>query len=191
MMLKVLRNYFLTGLLLILPLLISIILLIWGFNQVDAILGRFFPSQIKGVGFVTLMCLIMLAGILAQNFIGKKLIAFGERLLSKIPIINGVYDTTKQIAQSFSNTDKSAFRKVVLVQYPRQGIYSVGFLTGDSPKKASLLAGEELLNVFIPTVPNPTTGFLIFVPVKEVTFLEMSVEDGFRMLISAGVVKVD
>jgi len=190
-MLKILRNYFLTGLFLILPLLISIILLIWGFNQVDAILGRFFPHQIKGVGFVALVCLIMLAGVLAQNFIGKKMIAFGERLLAKIPIINGIYDTTKQIAQSFSNTEKSAFSKVVLVEYPRQGVYSAGFLTGESPKKASNIVGEELLNVFIPTVPNPTTGFLIFVPVKDVIMLEMSVEDGFRMLISAGVVKID
>ncbi len=145
---------------------------------------------IPGLGLITLLVLITLTGMVARHYLGKKLIAVGESILKRIPILSAIYGTTKQIADSFTNKDKSAFRKVVLVEYPRKGIYSPGFLTGEAFSEATLKLGKDMVNVFIPTVPNPTTGFfLILVPKEEVTILEMSVEDGFKLLLSEGVIK--
>ena len=192
-MLKHLRNYFLTGLFVLLPIVITVKLLLWGFDQADSILGKLFLKYFKiavpGLGLATLLALITLTGIFARNYLGRKSIELGDRLIKKIPILNAVYGTTKQITEGFSKTDKNVFRKMVLVEYPRLGIYSPGFLTGDSPGEVLLKTDTKLLSVFIPTVPNPTTGFLIFVPEKAVILLDMSVEDGFKLILSAGVIK--
>lgn len=192
-MLKHLRNYFLTGIFVLIPAVVTVKIVIWGFNQTDAILGNLiygiFKIRILGLGLFTLLALTILVGILAHNFIGRKLIEFGDRLLGKIPILNSIYGTTKQITENFTKTDKSIFRKVVMVEYPRQGILSPGFLTGAAPSEVSLKTGQNLLSVFIPTVPNPTTGFLIFVPEEKVTPLDMTIEEGFKLIISAGVIK--
>jgi uncharacterized membrane protein len=192
---KHLRNYFITGLFVLLPLAITLELLIWGFNKADSILGglffKYLKLQIPGLGLLTLLILITLTGVSARNYIGKKLIEFGEQILQKIPILNGIYGTTKQITEGFAKSDKSVFRKVVLVEYPRKGIYSPGFLTGESPSGVIKKTGVQLLNVFVPTVPNPTTGFLIFVPEDQVIVLDLSVEDGFKLIISAGMIKPD
>ncbi|MGE5582421.1 MAG: DUF502 domain-containing protein [Bacillota bacterium] len=192
-MLKHLRNYFLTGIFVLIPVVVTVKIVIWGFNQTDAILGNLiygiFKIRILGLGLFTLLALTIFVGILAHNFIGRKLIEFGDRLLGKIPILNSIYGTTKQITENFTKTDKSIFRKVVMVEYPRQGILSPGFLTGAAPSEVSLKTGQNLLSVFIPTVPNPTTGFLIFMPEEKVTPLDMTIEEGFKLIISAGVIK--
>lgn len=200
-MLKHLRNYFLTGLLILLPIVLTVKLLLWGFEKTDAILGNLIyhylnsylgiKVHITGLGLVALLLLITFAGMFAHNYLGKKLIACGERLLNRIPIFNSVYSLLKQIAESLTVTSKdgkAAFRQVVLVEYPRQGIWSLGFLTGEAPDVANQSTGAELLSVFIPTVPNPTTGYLILLPKEQVTFLDMSVEDGFKYVISVGVI---
>ena len=199
-LLKHLRSLFFTGLLVLLPVVISLKLVFWGFEKTDRILGdllhqillRYFniTKPIPGLGLAVLVIIITLTGSFAKHYLGKKLILTGEKILSKIPILNGIYNTTKQIMESITNKEKSAFRKVVLVQYPRAGIYSPGFLTGDSPAEALDKTGKNLVNVFIPTSPNPTTGYLVFVPLEEVIMLDMSVEDGFKLLISAGVIKL-
>ncbi len=199
-MLKHLRSFFFTGLLVLLPIVISLKLVFWGFEKADQILGDLlyqillryfnFTKPIPGLGFVVLVLIITLTGIFAKHYLGKKLILVGEKILDKIPILNGIYNTTKQIMETLTNKEKSAFRKVVLIQYPRVGIYSPGFLTGDTPAEAIEKTGKQLANVFIPTAPNPTTGYLVFVPLEEVIMLDMSVEDGFRLLISAGVIKL-
>lgn len=199
-MLKHLRSFFFTGLLVLSPVVISLKLVFWGFEKTDRILGdllhrilqRYFnlTKPIPGLGFVVLVIIITFTGGLAKHYLGKKLILIGEKILNKIPILNGIYNTTKQIMESITNKEKSAFRKVVLVQYPRAGIYSPGFLTGDTPVEALDKTGKNLVNVFIPTSPNPTTGYLVFVPLEEVIILDMSVEDGFKLLISAGVIKL-
>ena len=197
-MLKHLRNYFLTGLLVLLPLLVSVKLLIWGFNIINGLAGGDFISrylaekfriEIPGAGLIILILLILFTGLFAQNYIGKKLIGLGELVLHKIPIVNSIYGTTKQITEGFVKTEKTAFRKVVLVEYPRRGVYSPGFLTGVSPTEAVQKTETPLVNVFIPTVPNPTTGFLIFVPEDQGIYLDMSIEDGFKLILSAGVIK--
>lgn len=199
-MLKHLRNFFFTGLLVLLPLIISIKLFAWGFEKADQILGDLlhqiilryfnFSKPIPGLGLVVLIILITLTGIFAKHYIGKKLISFGEMILVKIPVLNGIYNTTKQIMESFSNKEKSAFRKVVLIEYPRPGIYSPGFLTGETPEEAIGKTGKRLVNVFVPTSPNPTTGYLVFVPLEDVIMLDMTIEDGFKLLLSAGVIKL-
>lgn len=199
-MLKHLRSFFFTGLLVLLPIIISLKLVLWGFEKTDQILGnllhqillRYFnlAKPVPGLGLVVLIIIITLTGIFAKHYLGKKLILIGEKILNKIPILNGIYNTTKQITESFTNKEKSAFQKVVLLQYPRAGVYSPGFLTGDTPSEVLEKTGKQLVNVFIPTAPNPTTGYLVFVPVEDVTVLEMSVEDGFKLLISAGTIKL-
>lgn len=188
-MFKHLRNYFLTGLFVLLPILASILVLVWAFHTTDAILGVYLPKKYPGVGLVTLLCLIILVGVLAQNYVGKKLISFSEKIFNRIPILNGLYNLFKQIADVFSHKEQNAFRRMVLVEYPRKGILSPGFLTGDAPAEISSTSGRKFLSIFVPTVPNPTTGFLIYVPEDEVTMLEMSIEEGIKLIISAGVIR--
>ena len=192
-MLKHLRNYFLTGLFIIIPLVVTILLLIWAFNQADAILGgliyRIFKIRILGLGLITLLFLITLTGLLAHNYLGRKLITFGENILRKIPILSNIYGTAKQITETLTKADKNSFRQVVLVEYPRKGIYSPGFLTSEAPVSINSQTGRNLISVLIPTVPNPVTGFLIFVPEEDVTILDMSIEEGFTLIITAGVIQ--
>jgi uncharacterized membrane protein len=178
----------------ILPLLISLELLWWAFFMVDSILGNFIKNYfpivaIPGLGLITLLLIISLTGLVAQNYFGKKLIRLGEKIVTRIPILKGIYSTTKQFTEGITQSDRSAFRQMVLVEYPRPGIYSPGFLTGESPAEASQKTGDNLLSVFIPMVPNPTTGFLILAPEEQVKILEMNLEDGLKLIISAGVIK--
>lgn len=168
-------------------------LLIWGFNQTDAILGdlifRIFKVRILGLGLITLLVLITLTGMLAHNYLGRKLIGFGEKIFQKIPIMSNIYGTTKQITETLTKADKNSFRRVVLVEYPRMGIFSPGFLTSDAPFEANHKTNKQLISILIPTVPNPVTGFLIFVPIEDVIFLDMSIEEGFKLIITAGVIR--
>lgn len=207
-MFKHLRAYFLTGLFFLLPLVITLKLIFWAFEKTDAILGNFvyqyfakystffgihITREIPGLGLATLLVLITLTGILAKNYLGRKFIKFGESVLDRIPILSNVYGLLKQVTQSFAMTQsgKGAFRKVVLVEYPRAGVYSPGFLTGETAKEFVDKTGRDLLAVFVPTVPNPTTGFLVYVPKEEVIILDMSLEDGFKLLLSAGMISPD
>jgi len=195
---KKLRNLFFTGLLVLLPVVISLKLVFWGFEKTDQILGNLiqqllekyfnYSEPIYGLGLGVLVILIILTGVFAKNYLGKKLIAIGERILDKIPILNTIYNVIKQVIESFSK-DKNAFQKVVLIEYPRAGIYSPGFLTGDAPTETMDKTGKQMVNVFVPTSPNPTTGYLVFVPMDDVIVLDTSVEDGFKLLLSAGVIK--
>lgn len=197
-MFKKIRNLFFTGLLVLLPVVISLKIVVWGFEKTDQILGNLiqhllekyfnYSEPIYGLGLGVLVILIILTGVFAKNYLGKKLIAIGERILDKIPILNTIYNVIKQVIESFSK-DKNAFQKVVLIEYPRAGIYSPGFLTGDAPAETMDKTGKQMVNVFVPTSPNPTTGFLVFVPVEDVIVLDTSVEDGFKLLLSAGVIK--
>ncbi len=192
-MFKHLRTYFLTGLFITIPLVVTILLLIWAFNQTDAILGglifRIFKIRVMGLGLITLLILITLTGLLAHNYLGRKLISFGENILHKIPILSKVYGTAKQITETLTKADKNSFRQVVLVEYPRKGLYSPGFLTSEAPISINTQTNQKLISVLIPTVPNPVTGFLIFVPEEDVMVLDMSIEEGFKLIITAGVIQ--
>jgi uncharacterized membrane protein len=199
-LLKHLRNYFFTGILVLLPLVITIKLLFWGFEKTDAILGnliyyylhRYLSVQVRisGLGVIALLLLITLAGIFARNYLGKKLIGYGENVLNRIPLINTVYGLIKQIAESLASTQSGsgAFRKVVLIEYPRPGMWSPGFLTGEAFAEANEKVDAKLLGVYVPTPPNPTNGFLVLVPQEQVKILDMSVEEGLKLIISIGVI---
>ena len=144
-----------------------------------------------GVGLSVPLLGILLIGLMARNIVGRWLLEFGEGTLLRIPLAGSVYKTLKQLLETFLQGNSSRFRRVVLVEYPREGLYALGFVTG--VLGAALQAGfqEPMLSVFIPTAPNPTTGWYTLVPERTVRDLDLSVEDAFRTIISAGIVSPD
>src|SRR5690606_1771768 len=128
--------------------------------------------------------LIILTGFVATNLLGKRLVAFFERMIRRVPLVGGIYGTIKQITEALTAKEKGVFRSVVLVEYPRQGIYSAGFLVGDPPEELNKDNEKRFVAVFIPTVPNPTSGYLLNYPVDEVRPLDMTVEEALRYFIS-------
>ena len=134
---------------------------------------------------------ILLIGLMARNIVGRWLLEFGEGTLQRIPLAGSVYKTLKQLLETFLRDNSSRFRRVVLVEYPREGLYSVGFVTGEVGPSLQAELTESLLSVFIPTAPNPTTAWYTLVPESSVRELEISVEDAFRTIISAGIVNPD
>ena len=134
---------------------------------------------------------ILLIGLMARNIVGRWLLEFGEGTLQRIPLAGSVYKTLKQLLETFLRDNSQRFRRVVLVEYPRQGLYSVGFVTGEVGPSLQSELEERLLSVFIPTAPNPTTGWYTLVPESSVRDLDLSVEDAFKTIISAGIVNPD
>jgi uncharacterized membrane protein len=130
--------------------------------------------------------IVTVIGILTRYYMGKRLIAWADNLMLRVPVLNKIYGTIKQLDEAFSSSKKSSFKTVVLVEYPRDGIYSVGFITSEQPDEIETKTGRKCVRVFIPTTPIPTAGFLIVVPEEKVSRLEMSVADGFKYIISMG-----
>lgn len=191
------RRYFATGFLITLPVFITLYFLFIILRFIDGIFGKavnFYIKQylgfvIPGVGIIIGILIVFTVGFTAANFFGKKLIHALERWFLKFPFIRQIYPAAKQIVDSFISKDSPAFKKVVLVQYPSKGIWSVGFITNESFKEANDKTGRDLLHVFIATTPSPLTGFLILAPREDVTELDISIEDGVKLIISAGIVK--
>ncbi len=150
-------------------------------------LGISFHERVPIVGVLMLLLLLLLAGCLAKTPAGRYLFRGIGQLAGKIPLVRGIYSTVQQVSQSFLG-DRSSFKQVVLVEYPSKGIYTVGFLTGDSQGDILSFTGREYINVFLPKSPNPTNGWLALVPRDEVTFLNIPVEEGLTFVISGGVV---
>lgn len=180
---------FFTGLIVILPFVLTLYLLWFVFDFMDGLIGPLlkvvFGRSLPGAGFAITILLILGTGVLATNYLGRKFLHFGDRVFTRVPLVRSVYQTLKQVVQAFVGDQKKAFRQVVLVEYPRKGLYSLAFLTNEGIGQN----GEQMLAVFLPTTPNPTSGFLLFLPEKEVTFLDMSVEDGIKLVVSGGVIK--
>jgi len=187
-----LKKYFITGILVTLPLGLTYWILKILLPPVDRLIGhplrRYLHIYFPGMGILLLGCLILLIGILASNFLGRKLGQWGERILEKIPFVRIIYKFVKQLVDTLFSQGKAQFKGVVFVEYPRQGIYSIGFLTGDSRGEIRSITDERLVNVFIPTTPNPTSGFFLIFPEKDVKILDMTVEEGLKMIISAGMI---
>jgi len=192
-----LRNAFFSGLLLLAPLVVTI----WAFTQIVGMVGgsirplydRFLPASLQSVPFLwdvlaTLLVfvLITLLGYVSRYFLGEYLLGVGERFIQSIPGVNTVYGTVKQIVQTFSTQNRHIFSKVVLVQFPRAGSYTIGFLTSKAQGEPQTKAGANHWTVFVPT--NPTGGYLLFLPKEEIIELEMSVGDGMKLVISGGTV---
>ena len=131
---------------------------------------------------------LTLIGMVTAGFVGRLVMGSGERLLARVPIVRSIYGATKQIFETVLAQSSEAFRKVVLVEFPRPGCWAIGFLTGDTAAAITACAPGDRVNVFLPTTPNPTSGFLIFVPREQIRMLKMSVEDGIKMVVSGGIV---
>ncbi|HQS03224.1 MAG: hypothetical protein B7Y07_09240 [Halothiobacillus sp. 24-54-40] len=147
-----------------------------------------FGFNIPGLGAVLAVFLVLLTGALVANFLGRKLITLGESVLNRIPLVRSVYSAVKQVIETFVSQDSRSFRQVVLVEYPRKDCWSIAFLAGDPVGEVQEKTAQKVITVFVPTAPNPTSGFVIMVPEHEIIPLDMSVEEGFRMVISLGVV---
>jgi uncharacterized membrane protein len=184
--LKKLRGQFIMGLVLVVPLGLTAWILVWIFNAIDNILGPYISKlwghYYPGIGFGVMVVLIYLVGLIASNFIGRRVIRFGESLLGRVPVVRPLYSGIKQVLESFSSPSKTGFMQVVLIEYPRKGIKAIGFITNEMTDSS----GQKLINVFIPTAPNPTTGFLQIVKEEEITRTRLSVDDAIKMVVSAG-----
>lgn len=202
------RANFLAGMAVVMPAFISIAIVIWLFGTVANItdtllffLPRSLTHQQQGAGPVhwywSLVALLIatlivtLIGRAARNYIGRQAISLLELPFLRIPLLNKIYLTLKQVNEAFSTNSKSAFRQVVLVQFPRAGVYSLGFITNDQLKEVQERTAEHVVSVFVPTTPNPTSGFLVLVPIQDLIRLDMSVADGIRFIISLGSVAPD
>lgn len=195
MALRKIRNAFFAGLLVLLPVVTTIYLIHMAFQWVDGLLGgyveRWFGQRIPGLGLMLVLSVVTLTGLLASNYLGKSVVNYFNRLIERVPLIGGVYGTIKQITESLTSKDKTVFRSVVLVEFPRKGIFSAGFVVGEIAPEILGVGneGEEYAQVFIPTVPNPTTGYLVILPVEEIRPLNLSVEEALKYFVSVGVVK--
>ncbi len=186
---KSLRNSFFTGLLVVLPVGASLGLLWWGVMLVTAWLPEQFSApHYRMLAVVVLVVLTIGIGWLARRVAGKRLITVAETLIRQVPLLNRIYPFMKEISDTVLSGKKTIFQRVVLVEFPRPGVYSIGFVTGITGGEAQTKMNAQLLNVFVPTTPIPTNGFLILVPQEQVVNLEMSVAEGMKLVISAGTV---
>jgi uncharacterized membrane protein len=183
---KRLRDQFMAGILVVVPVGASILILIWVFTTIDNILQPIVRAivghNLPGVGFGVTVVLIYITGVIARNVIGNRLIRFGDSLMSRVPLFRGLYLGIRQIIESFSAPKKTGFMQVVLVEFPRKGIRSVGFVTNEITDSD----GRNLLSILIPTSPNPTSGFLQIVREEDIVRTRISVEDALKMIVSAG-----
>lgn len=193
-----LRRYLLAGLVVWLPILVTIGVLRFIIDLLDntmALIPKAYqPEQllgihIPGVGVIISLLLLIATGIFATNFFGQRLMSWGESILAKIPLVRSIYNAVKQVINTVLSTNSEAFRKVLLIEYPRKGVWSVGFQTGSGNSEINEKANEEMVSIFIPTTPNPTSGFLMMVPKKDVTELNMSVDEALKFIISLGVMQ--
>jgi uncharacterized membrane protein len=193
-----LKNYFFTGLLLVVPVAMTFLVVRWLVNLMDSLLISVLPQSLQpeklfglaipGVGLVATLLLILTIGVLVTNILGRSLVNFSERLVDRIPVVKSVYMLFKQVSDTVFNRDRGAFRKVVLIEYPRKGIWSVAFVTGITKGEVQTITPDKLANVFVPTTPNPTSGFYILVPEDDMIELSMTVEEAFKLIISGGMV---
>ena len=144
--------------------------------------------RIPFLGLMVTLLIVLAVGWLTTNFFGKKLFELGELMIEKIPFVRRIYKGSKQVVSSIAKADTSTFRKVVLIEFPRRGLLAIGFVTGESRGEVQRITRENMLNVFVPTMPNPTSGFLIFSPPEELTEVSMTIEEGIKYVVSGGIV---
>jgi len=193
---KRLRNYFISGLLFWIPLALSVLVIKFFLEVVNNIVpARFLPesllnldTNIPGSGIALVVLIILITGALVTNILGRKIVELWERILNKIPGFRNIYNALKKISSTVLNTSSESFRKAFLIQYPSKGIWVIAFQSGDYKGEVENIIGEDVINLFVPTTPNPTSGFFVMMPKKDAYELNMSVEEAFKLVISAGVV---
>jgi len=200
-----LRAHFLAGVLVISPVAITLALAFWLINFIDGHIVPLIPVQwnpdtylrehfgfkfgIPGLGVLVLFVVITLVGWLTAGYLGRVMVRIGENIVARMPIVRSVYSAVKQIIYTIFRNQSQAFRQAVLVEYPRRGLWTIAFVTSTSKGEVQNLMKEELVNIYVPTTPNPTSGFLLFVPKEDVIFLNMTVEEAFKMVVSTGIVE--
>lgn len=199
-----LRGYFFAGILVTAPIAITVTLAIWIIGYIDAQVVPLLPAQynpntylreylpfdwgVPGIGVIVLLLAVTLIGAFTAGLVGRWVVSQGERILDRMPVIRSLYKLTKQIFQTVLKNQSNAFRQAVLVEYPRRGVWAVAFLTADTQGELKDRLDQDMVNVFLPTTPNPTSGFLLILPREDVKVLDMSIEDAVKLIISAGIV---
>lgn len=189
------RGWFFTGLLVTAPVLLTVYITWATIKLIDGQASRLLPGfeksvfgDIPGVGLIFGVIIITVIGAIAAGFLGRWVIRFGEAILNQMPVVRTIYNATKQILETVISTQSDAFREVVLVEYPRRGLWVIGFVTGiTKAETARRLVGTNV-NVFIPTTPNPTSGFLLFCPKKDLIYMDMNVEEAVKLVVSGGII---
>ena len=191
-----LRRYFVAGLLVWLPLVATYFVLSISIKFIDRSLlllpPKFRPEnligfEIPGLGVILTVLLVFVTGLIVANFFGRRLVGLWESLVSRIPLVSSVYGAVKQVTASLFSDASQSFREVVLVEYPRRDLWMLAFVTGDTPKKFQEFLGEEMINIYVTTTPNPTSGYYLKVPSADIIRLDVPVEVGLKMILSAGV----
>jgi len=188
------RNYFLTGILVTAPITITVwiswhILQFFDATARNLVPAGWYPDiAIPGLGLLVVFVGLILIGAMTAGLVGRLLVRASERILNNMPVVRSLYSAIKQILETVLAQRATAFRQVVLVEYPRRHIWAVGFVSGPTKGEVQRKLDQELVNVFLPTTPNPTSGFLLFVPKEDVRVLEMSIEEGIKLVVSGGIV---
>lgn len=191
------RNYLIAGLLIWIPIMVTVwvvrfvarildqsLLLLPASWRPEALVGHYIP----GLGVILSLVLLLLTGALVRNLFGRQIVAGAENLVRRIPVVGPVYSGAKAFSETVLTDQGKSFKQVVMVEFPRKGVYSIGFITADDLEEAQAKTAQDVTCVFVPTTPNPTTGFIILVPRDEVVHMDMSVDEAFRMLLTLGVV---
>ena len=194
-----LRNYLISGLLFWIPLILSIIVIKFFLEFINNLIPqKYLPeavfnldNTIPGSGIILVLLILLITGLLVTNILGRRLVTLWEKLIIKIPGFRNIYKVLKKVSDTVLNSSTESFRKAFLIQYPNKGIWVIAFQSGDYRGEAESIIGEETINLFIPTTPNPTSGFFVLIPKKDAFELDISVEDAFKLVISAGVVTPD
>ena len=195
------RNVFITGVAVTIPIAFTLFILNFLFKTLDNSLSPVFTViliklgapipdgyRIPGLGVVMTIVVVFLVGLFTKNFFGAKLIQVGEMIVEKIPFVSNIYSGIKQVVTTIANTETQAFKKVVMIEFPRKGVYAIGFVSSEARGEVQERTEHEVVNVIIPTTPNPTSGFLVFTPKEDIIELDMTIEDGIKLIISCGIV---
>lgn len=195
---KKINKYFITGLIVLGPLGLTLLVVQWIIGAMDRLILGLLPDalhptalvgrHIPGLGVLGTLVLVLLVGVLASNFFGRTLVSYSEWLFSHTPGVKGVYNLFKQMTDTLFGKEKTGFRKVVMIEYPRRGIWTVAFLTGNTVGELQRLHDQPMVNVFVPTTPNPTSGFFLLLPAADVVEMKMTVDEALKLVVSVGMV---
>jgi len=191
MLKTLLKRYFLTGLLVIIPIWGTILILKTLFVSLDRILGdllvQLVPSHyVPGLGILALIVLVFVTGLFATNFMGRQVVKWWEKCLDRVPLVRGIYSTLKSVMGIVSASEHASYNRVVMIQFPKNGHYCIAFVTGVTKGEMQDFAQEPLIHVYVPTSPNPTSGYFLLVPEHEVTSIDISVEEAMKLIVSGG-----
>jgi uncharacterized membrane protein len=192
------RKYLISGLLVWLPIWVTLLVIKFIVDMLDATL-KLLPHayqpdvllgfHIPGLGIIFTLLILFFTGMIVANFLGQKLVDFWDKLLAKIPLVRSIHAGVRKVLTTIFNSKGQAFRKVLLIEYPRKGLWSIAFQTGGGCNEVAAKTQKEMVTVFVPTTPNPTSGFLMMIPKEDATELDMSIDEALRLVISLGVVQ--